>query len=101
MIKSLGGKYCDMVAMVPVVTLKSTQMSEVFMKVLKGDISFSVCAMLVEGHRTNKKFYKELCSGTIKPFWNNPFRLEDKIFPLFDTPHNFVCLQYILETCPL
>ena len=58
MINSLGGKYCDMVAMIPVVTLDSVKMKEVYTKVLKGvtNIGFSTCALLVDGHRTNKKF---------------------------------------------
>ena len=98
MIKSLGGKYRDVVAMVPVVSLKSTDMDEIYMKVLKGitDIGFSTTASSVDGHRVNKKFYKDLCGGKeVKPFIQNPFKPDEKIFLLYDTVHIFKCLYNI------
>ena len=100
MLTSLGGKYCDMIAMVPVASLKSSKMSDVYSKCLKGvtEIGFSTCANSVDGHRTNKKFYKELCGGKIQSFYHNPFKPDDKIFPLFDTPHIFKCIYNIFLT---
>jgi hypothetical protein len=77
MIKSLGGKYRDVVTMVPVVSLKATEMDEIYLKVLKGitDIGFSAAASSVDGHRVNKKFYKDLCGGKeVKTFIHNPYK---------------------------
>ena len=98
MLASLGGKYHDMVAMIPVVTLDATTMTKIFDKVLKGvtEIGFSTCAVSVDGHRTNKKFYKDLCKDTvIKLFIINRYKPGDKIFLLFDTPHIFKCIYNI------
>ena len=98
MVKSLGGRYKDMVAMQPVATLNSGTMKTIFMNVLKGltEIGFTTCAVLVYGNRINMKFYKdELCDGKMKYFVDNPFKTGDKIFLLYDTPHIFKCLYNI------
>ena len=99
MIKSLGGKYRDVVAMVPVVSLKATDMDEIYMKVLKGitEIGFSPAASSVDGHRVNKKFYKDLCDdgNEVKSFIENPFKPEEKVFLLYDTVHIFKCIYNI------
>ena len=100
MLSSLAGKYRDNVAMIPVVTLKSTTMDTVYDKVLKGvtEIGFSTCANSVDAHRTNKKFYKTLCGGTITESIPNPYKTSDSIFNLFDTPHIFKCIYNIFLT---
>ena len=98
MIKSVGGKFCDMVAMQPVVTCDSEMMKKIFMNVLKAitEIGFSTCAVVVDGNRLNMKFYRqELYGGTMGSAIINPFKTEDKIFPVFDSVHIFKCLYNI------
>ena len=105
MIASLAGGYHDMVAMLPVVTLTSIFMGDMFDKVLKGltQLGFSVCAISVDGHRTNKKFYKDLCAAggpatSIAPSVKNPYHTKDLIHILFDTTHIFKCIYNIFLT---
>ena len=100
MISSLGGKYQDMKAMVLVVTLKWEQMYNVYLKVSEDltKIGFSTSAISVDGHRTNSKFYKEISGGKIKQVIDNPYKPDEKIFPLFDTPHIFKCVYNIFLT---
>ncbi len=99
MVSSLAGKYRDNVAMVPVVNLNSTKMDEVYQKVLKGitNVGFSTGANSVDGHRTNKKFYKDLCGGKITESFENPYNPSETIFNLLDTTH-FKCIYNIFLT---
>ena len=100
MISSLGGRYRDMIAMIPVVTLKWEQMKKIYLKVLEGltKIGFSTCATSVDGHRTNHRFYKEICGGEMKQVICNPYKNGEKICPLFDTTHIFKCIYNIFMT---
>ena len=62
MLRSLCGKYRDMIAMVPTVRCNAVKMKEVFDNILKGvtDIGFISCASVVDGNRVNKKFYVDI-----------------------------------------
>ena len=75
MIKSLGGKYNDMIALHPIVCINSQKIKELFYKVLEGVsiIGFNVCAVIVDGHKTNTKFYRELGGGELKNSIKNPY----------------------------
>ena len=101
MVKSLCGKYRDMIAMIPTVSLKSEKMLEVFNNTLKGvtEIGFTVCATVVDGNRVNKKFYSLMCGSKVLPTSiENPFKSGLKIFPLYDAPHIFKCFYNLFMT---
>ena len=99
MLRSLCGKYRDMIAMIPTVSLKSEKMGKVFKQVLKGvtEIGFTVCATVVDGCRVNKKFYAEFCGSKVTElptFIENPYKRENKTSPLYDTTHIFTYLVF-------
>ena len=91
MIRSVGAKYNDMIAMHPIVSLNSEKLKELYFKVLKGvsEVGFDVCATLVDGHQTNMKFYRQLGVGEMKTFIENPYNNGMPIFLLFDSTHLF------------
>ncbi len=92
MIKSIGGKYSDIVAMYPVKNLDSTKILQEFNCVVEAltGIGFKVAAISVDNASPNRKFYVEgLCSGNLKTSVPHPFASEKSIFLLFDSVHNF------------
>ena len=91
MIKSLCGKYNDMIALHPITSIDSDKIKTLYFKVLKGvsEVGFEVCATLVDGHRTNMKFYREISGGEMKISVSNPYNNDEPNFLLFDTTHLF------------
>lgn len=93
MIKSIAGRYNDVIAMVPLVKISSEIIKTWFDKVLEAvtNIGFDVVAVLTDAHSSNWKFYsQELCSGgKMKNFISNPHLPDNKIFLLFDSVHVF------------
>ena len=85
MIKSLAGKYNDMVTLHPIVSINSQKIKELFYKVLErvSEVGFYVCLALVDGHKTNMKFYRELGGGPI-------FLLHDSVHLFKNSYNNFV-----------
>ena len=69
MVKFVKRTYSDIVCKVPVVSVNSQLIKESFMKTLAAvsSIGSSVVCVLVDGHKANRKFYKEeLCNGKSK-----------------------------------
>ena len=94
MIKSVGGKYMDMVCMSPIDKLDSDILHSMWLNVLEKltEIGFDVVSDTVDGHSSNRKFYKEkLCGGVMKTQIPHPFKEDAWLFPLFDTVHIFKC----------
>ena len=94
MIKSVGGKYMDMVCMSPIDNLDSDILHAMWLNVLETltKIGFDVVSDTVDGHSSNRKFYKEkVCGGTMKTQVPHPFKEGSWLFPLFDTVHVWKC----------
>ncbi len=91
MVKSIGGKYSDMVALFPIRNLDSTKISELFNAGMCSlvDIGYQVWAISVDNAAPNRKFYIELCSGNLKTSVPHPEIPDLKLFLLFDAVHNF------------
>ena len=97
MIKSIAGKFRDVVSLTPTVTLNSTQMKQMFDLVVPAllKLQLKVIACSVDNFTANRKFYvTELCHGTLETSIDYPYQNSDgdhvqtKIFLLFDTVHN-------------
>jgi hypothetical protein len=89
MVKSVAGKYEDIVAMVPLTTISSEIIARWYDKVLKAvtELGFVVVVTLTDAHSSNRKFFaKELCNGTIQTHHINPYS-GTPIFLAFDSVH--------------
>ena len=65
MLKSVAGKYLDIVSLTPVTKINSGIIQKVYLALVEvvHGIGFDVASILVDGHSSNCKFYKdELCS---------------------------------------
>ncbi|XP_059098007.1 uncharacterized protein LOC131892234 [Tigriopus californicus] len=93
MIKSLGGKYSDMVALTEISKLNAAKLKVEFMRVMQAvtNCGFDVVATSVDGHIINVKFYKDICKGDLKLSIAHPVSEEvnAKLFLLFDSVHIF------------
>ena len=96
MIKSVTGHHQDMVALYPVDKLDAHGLEDKCMKVLSmiNDLYY-VHAICVDNHAVNRAFYHNLCScgcsnseSLLKPFIDNPFSPDRRLYLLFDTTHN-------------
>jgi hypothetical protein len=91
MVKSVAGKYEDVVAMVPLTTISSEIIARWYDRVLKAvtELGFVVVVTLTDAHSSNRKFFtKELCNGTIQTHFINPYS-GSPIFLAFDSVHVF------------
>ena len=92
MIKSVAGRYHDIVTLTPLTCINSGIIFKVYMTLLESvvKIGFDVTVTLVDGHSSNCKFFKdELCSGMLNCSINNPLQSQNRIFLLFDPVHIF------------
>ena len=92
MIKSVAGKYEDVVAMVPLSSISAEIIQKWWMKVLEEvtKIGFEVVASSVDAHSSNRKFYVLLSNGKEGNTWiEHPYLPVKKIFFLFDSVHVF------------
>ena len=96
MIKSVTGHHQDMVALYPVDKLDAHGLEDKCMKVLSmiNDLYY-VHAICVDNHAVNRAFYHNLCScgcsnseSLLKPFIDNRFSPDRRLYLLFDTTHN-------------
>ena len=75
MIASVGGRYHDVVCICPIDKLDADILHEMWKNVLARltAIGFDVVVSSVDGHSSNRKFYKEkLCEGVWKISIQNP-----------------------------
>ena len=89
MIKSLSSNYQDMVAVYPVKKLKAETQKQCYDKImhLLHSVGFNVVAISCDNAAVNRKFYINLCNGTlINESITNDFG-GGKIFLIFDPTH--------------
>lgn len=91
LITSIGGNYEDLVCFFPQVTLHWPVLKKNFEMVLKAlqEIGFRVVVVILDGHKTNVRFFVELCSGELKISIQNPVDLNSPLFLMFDPVHLF------------
>jgi hypothetical protein len=92
MVKSVAGKYEDVVAMVPLTSINSEVIARWYDRVLKAltEIRFSIVVTLTDAHSSNRKFFtQELCKGKLSTSFPNPYSPHSPIFLAFDSVHVF------------
>ena len=89
LVTSLCGHYEDLVCFVPTITLNSAALHQHFRKVVTAllDVGFFVVLVLLDGHKTNIKFFTELGEGSLEISIQNPLYTELKMFTMFDPVH--------------
>ena len=96
MIKSVGGKFMDMVCLFPVDQLDSEILHSMWKNVLKEvtEIGFDVVSNTLDGHSINQKFYtKFLGEGELQLSIPHPYKNDgSRIFLLYDYVHIFKCI---------
>ena len=95
MIKSVAGKYRDIVSMTPITNISSEKIYETWMKVVKKltELKFDVVCTTGDNHKSNMKFYTtHLCKGKLRSYIEHPFATGKKIFLLFDATHLLKCI---------
>jgi hypothetical protein len=53
------------------------------------DVGLSVVVVLVDGHKTNIKFFSELGEGNPEITIQHPVQADSKLFTMFDSVHIF------------
>ncbi len=91
MVKSIAGKYSDIVALFPVSNLDSKILQETFLKVVSEltKLGLKVVAISVDNATPNRKFFIQLCGGSLSPSVPHPVSKNEVLFLLFDSVHNF------------
>ncbi len=91
MVKSVAGKYSDVVALYPISRLDHKNLRDMFDKVILSlsDVGMKVVCVSVDNATPNRKFLQELCSGSLKTNIPHPVLKEEELFLLFDSVHNF------------
>eukprot|EP00094_Tigriopus_californicus_P004617 TCALIF_04445-PA protein Name:"Protein of unknown function" AED:0.29 eAED:0.30 QI:0/0/0/0.16/1/1/6/0/546 len=110
MVKSIAGKFKDMVALYPCTKLTAEMLEAQVNEVLRAldSIGFEILALCMDNATTNRKYFKKiLCDGELKPFIQHPIDPNLKLFIFFDSVHNkknafnsfmnreqFICLPF-------
>ena len=90
MIKSLAGKYKDVVALYPMSKLTASKQFDCYKEVMQllHGLSLNVVGISVDNATTNRKFYIDyLCDGVLKTSVTDPVTGQP-IFLIFDPVHN-------------
>ena len=89
MVKSVCGHYEDVVSLFPCDNLDAKSLETKCMHVLrKINPLYSIHAVSVDNHVINRSFYVSICGGeTLKPFIENPFSPDRRLYLLFE-PHS-------------
>ena len=98
MFKSIASKYEDVIAMVPLTTINSSTLLNLFTSVMTAitSIGYDVVVSLVDGHSSNVKFYKEeLCGNTFTSYIPHPVGEKLFFFTFFLTPLTFLNVYII------
>ena len=91
MIKSIAGKYSDIVCLFPVINLDSKKIKAAFEKVFPAliEIGFHPIVISMDNASPNRRFLRdELCQKSLKESVTLAFSPEE-VFPMFDTTHCF------------
>ena len=92
MIKSICGKYRDVISMIPITNINATIFYTLWESNIKvpTEIGFNVVATMSDGHESNAKLFARLLGINLQPYHvNNPNSSGKKIFLLFDPVHLF------------
>ena len=101
MLKSVAGKYRDIVTMSPVVNINAEKIYLVWCNLLKvlTNIGFDVQVTMNDGHASNVKFFEKLIGKSLNValtesrscgiYTLNPYDNSKKIFLAFDPTHIF------------
>ena len=91
MIKSVAGKYRDVVSMTPITNINHEKLRTIWennMQVLF-EIGFDVYLTMSDGHDSNVKFFRSLHEDGLKYSIQNPFATDKLVFLMFDPVHLF------------
>ena len=95
MIKSIAGKYRDVISMTPINRLNADKLVKIWNNVIKAvtEVGFDVVVTTVDGMRTNVSFYNKLAvpssRSTNQLYVKNPYAPSRTIFLTFDPVHLF------------
>ncbi len=91
MVTSLCGSYEDMVCYVPIITLNWSLLLGHFNTVLTAlqSVGLNVALVLVDGHKTNIRFFLELGQGSHEIEIQHPVQTDARLFLMFDSVHIF------------
>ena len=92
MIKSICGKYRDIISMTPITNINATILYTIWQSNIKvlTEVGFNVAATITDGHESNVKFYAKLIGTNPKHYYvNNLYFPGRKIFLLFNPVHLF------------
>jgi hypothetical protein len=90
-VSSVGGNYDDMVCLIPIVTLKWPDLMGHTSKILDAlkEVGFNIVAVIVDGHKTNVRFFSELCKGDLCSAIPHPICPRTPLHLVFDPVHLF------------
>ena len=93
MIKSVAGKYCDIISMVPIVNINADKLYSIWKNLVPQmtSIAFETAVTMTDGHSSNMKLFnikilKNVPENLSVPNYEN---IGSYIFLLFDLPHLF------------
>ena len=89
MLNSLAGKYCDVIAMIPLSHYTLDKLNKCFLATLEAAMSsgFEVVLTVCDNHTVNRQFLKRLCGGQLQPVTKNPLDDEKILHILIDPTH--------------
>ena len=92
MIKSVAGKYRDIIAMVPISNLHADKQYTTWCNTAPAlkEIGFDIVFIMTDGNKVNVTFFNRICEGSIKTWINSPFT-GAKMYLGFDPIHLFKC----------
>ena len=90
MIKSLAGKYCDIVGMFPLQGFNVQTLDDIFKKVMTLVLGagFDCICAVSDNHPINRGFFKSLGAGDLLHCVPNPCDSQKQLFLLIDPTHN-------------
>ena len=92
MLKSVAGKYRDIIVMPPVFNINADILSEVWSNVVRvvTDIGFDVAITMTDGHSSNMSYFNsKMLKNPEEVCVENEYNHGSKIFPCFDNTHLF------------
>ena len=92
MIKSVAGKYRDVISMYPVNNLTAAKQYAMWWSAVKNltEIGFDTVVTMTDGNEVKAKCFKDyICNGTMQLWVDNPFAPGKRIFLMFDPTHLF------------
>ena len=91
LVTSIGGNYEDLICFFPQVSLNWLILLKHFEKVMAAlhEVGLHVVVVILDGHKTNVRFYVELCGGHLTISIQHPMDLSSPLFLMFDPVHIF------------